>query len=114
MFRTIFTVTKKTCESTDYEVYFEDFEKAKKFAVSESKKLSDGIIVHYGHHYPDGSLHYVWADKSHEVFLDDYAWITDFRVNGIGFYHSGGILSEFDDYDSLKAFIKRSQEIALN
>ena len=111
MFKTIFTVTKRTCGSIDSRVYFEDFKEAQKFAEKESKKLS-GIVVLYGHKYPDGSLLYEWADKFHEITLDDFAWVTDFRVNGIGFYHNDGILLEFPNYDELQKYFLRSQEFS--
>lgn len=109
MFKTIFTVTKRTCESTDFKVYFEDFDKAKRFADTESKKLI-GLVAHYAHHYIDGSCLYEWADKYHTISLDDYAWLTDFRVNGIGFYNNGGILTEFETYEDFQKYILHSQK----
>lgn len=111
MFKTIYSVTKKTCGSTDFRVFFEEFDKAKQFAESESKKLS-GLVNHYGHHYPDGSLLYEWENKTSQISFDDYAWVTDFRVNGIGFYHSGGLLTKFENYEELRKFILKSQKFS--
>ena len=50
-----------------------------------------------------------------QFFMNDFAWITDFRFNGIGFYNESGLqVEDFDSMDSLRKYFKRSQEMALN
>ena len=114
MFKTIFTVTKKTCDSTEYSAFFEDFDKAKEFAEKESKNLVKEDFCFYETTHFDGSYVCNWSDRYYDISLDDFAWVTDWRVNGIGFYHSGGILTEFENYEELQRFILKSQEIALS
>ena len=116
MFKTIFTVTKKIGSdygTTEYQAYFENFEDAEKFVVNEVRKIDEDIVYCKRSHF-DGSFIHSWIFDYVYFTLDNLAWVTDFMVDGIGFYHSGGLLTEFENYDFLKAYIKRSQEMALN
>ena len=115
MFNTIFTVTKRIGSdlgTIEYQAYFEDFEDAEKFVANEVRKIGENYTYCERSHF-DGSFIHSWMFDYILFELNDFAWVTDFRVNGIGFYHSGGLLTEFENYDLLKKYIKHSQEMAL-
>lgn len=112
MFGTIYTVTKRTCDSTNFEVFFEDFDKAKEFAFKLSEELTKEDKIFYETTHFDGSYICNWSDRYRDIELHDFAWFTDWRVNGIGFYHSGGILTEFPNYEELQKFILKSQDFS--
>lgn len=114
MFRTIFTVTKIVSESTHYRAHFEDFAEAKKFAESEIEKVGGEHLL-ATRHYLDGSFFYDYfsVEKPIEIHLDDFAWITDFRFSGLGFYDNTGLLiGNFESMDTLREFFKRSRKIS--
>lgn len=116
MFKTIFTVRKRTGSdfgSHIYSAYFEDFDEAKKFAEKEIKKVEQEFSF-TKRFFLDGSFCYSWISDYCWISLDNNAWITDFRFNGIGFHNETGLLiGDFETMDDLKNYFKRSVEKAL-
>ena len=113
MFKTIFTVRKFTDDSTEYRAYFEDFDEAKKFAESEVEKMNERY-VYKKKTYFDGSVLYSWMFDHHLFWLHDNAWLTDFRVNGIGFYDDSGSLYEFDTMADFQSWLALRNRLAIN
>ena len=116
MFKTIFTVTKMVGESKEYSAYFENYFDAFVFAKKEVSKIKKGKGCDFTKRkYLDGSFQMEWNLDYIQFQLNDFAWITDFRFNGIGFYNESGLqVEDFDSMDSLRKYFKRSQEMALN
>jgi hypothetical protein len=117
MFKTIFTVTKKVYDSTKYSAYFENYHEAFVFAKKEVIKANDNKLVGIlptKRNYLDGSFLLTWDLDNVEIFMHDNAWITDFRVNGIGFYDEHGLLTEFENMDIMREYFKNSQKIAVS
>ena len=117
MFKTIFTVRKRTGSdfgSWIYSAYFEDFDEAKKFAENEVKKVEQEFSFTM-RSYIDGSFCYSWVSDYCWISLDDNAWITDFRFNGLGFYNETGLLvGNFKTMDDLKKYFKSSVSLAMD
>lgn len=114
MFKTIFTVTKMVGESKEYSAYFEDYYSAFVFAKKEVAKIKKGCDFRK-RGYLDGGFQLEWDLYNVQFFMNDFAWITDFRFNGIGFYNETGLqVEDFESMDSLRKYFKRSQEIAKN
>ena len=114
MFKTIFTVTKMVGESKEYSAYFENYFDAFVFAKKEVAKIKFGCGFRK-RGYLDGGFQLEWDLDGVQFFMNDFAWITDFRFNGIGFYNESGLqVEDFDSMDSLREYFKRSQEMALN
>lgn len=114
MFRTLFTVEKKVCGSTEFTTLFEDYGKAKQFAVDLVNNLTEKEnqdFAHWSKKYFDGSMLVMWMSNRYEISIDDNAWITDFRTDGIRFHDHCGIVTEFDSIDSLKEYIKSTQRL---
>jgi len=114
MFKTLFTVEKKVCESTEFTVLFEDYGKAKEFAFGLVQNLTekeDEDFTHWSRKHLDGSMLILWMSNRYEISIDDYAWITDYRTDGIRFYDHCGIPVEFDSMDSLKEYIKLKRRL---
>ena len=113
MFKTIFTVTKMVGESKIYSAYFEDFEDAEKFVANEVRKIGENY-TYCERSYFDGSFTHSWMFDYILFELNDFAWITDFRFNGIGFHDETGLVVEdFESLDSMRTYFKKSQEMAL-
>lgn len=110
MFKTIFTVTKMVGESKIYSAYFENYFDAFIFAKKEVAKVKRGCeFTKRG--YLDGGFQLEWDLNNVHFLMNDFAWITDFRFNGIGFYDETGLVVEdFESLDSMRAYFKRSQK----
>ena len=113
MFETIYTVQKYKEESEIYAAYFLDYDDAKAFAESEAKKLDD-IFSFSKKYLLDGSFNYTWLGINNEITMNDFAWLTDFRFRGLGFYHANGIVTEFETYEDFTNYIIASQNRALS
>ena len=113
MFRSIFTVRKFKGDSTEYQAYFEDFDKAKKFAESEVEKIGEDYVFTKKTHF-DGSFTLSWTFDNYLIWLHDSCWITDFRVNGIGFYDDSGLLWEFDTMEDFRSWLALKNRLAMN
>lgn len=117
MFKTIFTVRKRT--GSDYccnifAAHFENFDEAKRFAESEVKKVEEDFSFTKEFFF-DGSFCYSWISDYCWITLDDNAWVTDFRFNGFGFYdHTGLLIGDFETMEDLRNYFKRSVELALD
>lgn len=104
MFKTIYTVRRKQGDSTLYDALFEDYGKAKAYAENEVAGIDDDFI--YGKRYHnDGSFVESWTGDHNEVVLNDNAWLTDFRTNGIAFHNECGLVWEFENYEAFQKFI---------
>ena len=118
MFMTIFTVRKKfgfLYEQDIFSAYFEDFEEAKRFAESEVENGEEKVFSYSKKTYPDGSFCYSWLSDNCWITLDDNAYVTDYRSNGFSFANESGLKTcEFETMEELRAYLKRSQEIAKN
>ena len=116
MFKTIFTVKKIVGESREYSAYFENYFDAFVFAkkeVSKIKKWKGCDFTKRGH--LDGSFQMEWDLDYIQFQLNNFAWITDFRFNGIGFYDETGLqIDDFCSMETLRAYFKRSRLIALS
>lgn len=110
MFRTIFTVTLYKGESTIFRAFFEDCADARTFAENLTKKTADKYC-YSRRDYFDGSFLLTWLGDWTEILLDDNAWVTDLESNGIRFYDTLGLNTDFESYDDFKNFIEHSQEI---
>ena len=114
MFKTLFTVEKKVCGSTDFTVLFEDYGKAKEFAFGLVQNLTekeDEDFTHWSCKHLDGSMLIMWMSNRYEISIDDNAWITDYPTEGIRFHDHCGLPFEFDSMDSLKEYIKLNQRL---
>ena len=120
MFKTIFTVRKRTgwdYGSDIFSAYFENFDDAKKFAEAEAEKVNktDKVFSFSKKTHLDGSFTYSWLSENCWITLDDFAYITDYRFNGHGFYDNTGLLvGDFKTLDDLRGYFRRSVEMALN
>ena len=117
MFKTIFTVRKRTGSdygSNVFSAHFENFDEAKRYAESEVKKVEQEFTFSRSFRF-DGSFCYSWISDYCWISLDDNAWVTDFRFNGFGFHDETGLLiGDFETMEDLRAYWKRSQELAIN
>ncbi len=118
MFKTIFTVRKRTgwdYGSDIFSAHFEDLEDAKKFAEAEAEKVNktDKVFSFSKKTHLDGSFTYSWLSDYCWISLDDNAWITDFGFNGFGFYNETGLLvGDFSSMDDLRELFRKSVELA--
>ena len=112
MFKTIFTVTKLVGDSKEYSAYFENYFDAFVFAKKEVAKIKIGCEMRK-RGYLDGGFQLSWDLGNTEFIMNDFAWITDFRFNGVGFYNESGLLiDDFCSMESLREYFKRSRRIA--
>lgn len=113
MFETIYSVRKEVCESHIYTALFEELADARKFIEKEIAKI-EGQCWKTKKRHLDGSFSETWDFDNVTFYLDDFAWVTDFRANGIKFYDHTGLTFDFDSRDALEEFFARSVRIALN
>jgi len=117
MFKTIFTVRKRTGSdygSDIYAAHFENFDEAKRFAESEVEKVGQEFTFSRSFRF-DGSFTYSWISDYCWISLDNCAWVTDFRFSGFGFYDETGLLvGDFETMENLRNYFKRSVDLAMN
>lgn len=103
MFKTIFTVQRNQGDSTVYHAYFEEYDDAKAFAEKEVASIDDRFSGMAMRHYADGSFQYSWTGNHNEILINDFAWVTDYRVNGVRFHDSQGLTWNYDNYAQFKS-----------
>ena len=109
MFRTSVTVEKGIHGGDICQALFENYGDAKAFVEKEVAKWSNGFLFNRNEHI-DGSFEEVWSDDFHELFLNDFAWATDFRCKGVRLYCNGDLQFDFKNENELHDFIIKSQE----
>ena len=104
MFATIYTVQRIQNESTVFRAYFEEYDEAKAFAEQQVKEIKDDFT--FGKRsYPDGSFQHSWTGDHNEIVLNDFAWLTDYRTEGVCFYDESGLTWPFSNYENFKKVI---------
>ena len=109
MISTIYTVRRIQNESTVYRAYFEEYNDAKAFAEKQVAAIKDNFI--FGKRsYPDGSFQHSWTGEHNEILLNDFAWITDWRVEGVCFHDESGLTWPFSSYENFKKVIIQKKQ----